>query len=333
MSTGWRANHLIGLGTSVLAASIALVGLGCAGPKHPLVNSDTEIDAGARQEKSGRIVFSAPASAGEQIFSMDPQRRSKVQLTTEGSVNRFPSWSADGLLILFSSNRTGKIELWSMHADGSAQRQIVTGLPGEKWVPQLSPDSKTIVFAYGDPGVGHPEIWSVSATGRNPRRLTTTPKAATGPTWSLLPHFSPDGRRIVFASTKSGDSQIWIMNSDGSDQRQITHGLGPEFPDANAPKWSPDGKTIAFWAGFETKYGEIWTMRPDGSGTRQLTDQPGAISSDNPAWSPDGTKILFDTNRRGSAQIWVMNADGSDQHLLIDIAIGNTQFSWQPHPK
>ena len=282
---------------------------------------------------NGRIAFSAQASGAVHIFSIDAQGGSRLQLTTEGMTNEYPAWSPDGTAIVFSSNRTGTFELWTMRADGGAQTQDPTALPGGKFVPQLSPDGTTIVFAYIDPAIGHPEVWSISANGGDARKLTTTPKAATGPTWSLLPHFSPDGRRIVYASTKSGSSQIWIMNADGSGQTQITSGLGAEFPDANAPKWSPDGSKIAFWSGFETQYGEIWTMRADGTDARQLTDQPGTISSDNPAWSPDGTKILFDTNRESSPQIWMMNADGSDQHLLVDIGIGNTQFSWQPLPQ
>lgn len=288
--------------------------------------------ASAGRPRNGLIAFSAPVQGGEHIFSVDAQGGSRLQLTTEGSGNKFPAWSADGARIVFSSNRTGTVELWMMRADGGAQTQIPTELPGNKAVPQLSPDGTTIVFAYIDPAIGHPEIWSISAVGGSAWKLTTTPKAVTGPTWSLLPHFSPDGQRIVYASTKSGSSQVWIMSVDGSGQTQLTSGFGAEFPDANAPKWSPDGSRIAFWSGFETKYGEIWTIRADGTDARQLTDQPGTISSDNPAWSPDGTKILFDTNRQTSPQIWMMNADGSDQHLLVDIGIGNTQFSWQPLP-
>ncbi len=295
--------------------------------------SGSQFFASAGLPRNGRIAFSAPSSGGEHIFSIDAQGGSRLQLTTEGSVNKFPAWSLDGATIVFSSNRTGMFELWTMRAGGGAQTQIRTDLPGGKFIPQLSPDGTTIVFTYHDPAIGHPEVWSISANGGNARKLTTTPKAATGPTWSLLPHFSPDGRRIVYASTKSGSSQIWIMNADGSGQTQVTRGFGAQFPDANAPKWSPDGSKIAFWSGFETQYGEVWTMRADGTDARQLTDQPGTISSDNPAWSPDGTKLLFDTNRQISPQIWVMNADGSDQHLLVDIGIGNTQFSWQPLPQ
>src|SRR5262245_47020268 len=292
----------------------------------------SQFSADAGRPRNGRIAFSAPAPGGAHIFSIDEQGGSRLQLTNEGTVNQHPAWAPDGTTIVFSSNRTGMFELWTMRADGGAQTQIRTALPGGKFIPQLSPDGTTIVFAYVDPAVGHPEVWSISANGGNARKLTTTPKAATWPTWSLLPNFSPDGRRIVYASTRSGSSQIWIMNADGSGQNQVTSGLGAEFPDANAPKWSPDGSKIAFWAGFETKRGEIWTMRADGADARRLTDQPGAISSDNPTWSPDGSKILFDTSQQGSAQIWMMNADGSDQHLLVSVGVGNTQFSWQPLP-
>ena len=308
----------------------SLVGApGCGGAAPP----PSDIDAGTGRPRNGRIAFSAPAPGGEHIFSIDAQGGSRLQLTTEGSANKYPAWSTDGATIVFSSNRTGTFELWMMRADGGAQAQVPTERPGGKAVPQLSPDGTTIVFAYVDPAIGHPEVWSVSANGGDAQRLTTTPKAEAGPTRSLLPHFSPDGRRIVYASTKSASSQVWIMNADGSGQTQITSGFGAEFPDANAPKWSPDGSNIAFWSGFETQYGEIWTMRADGTDARQLTDQPGTISSDNPAWSPDGTKMLFDTNRQGSAQIWMMNVDGSAQHLLVDIGVGNTQFSWQPLPQ
>lgn len=317
-------------GPALLVLISALASPGCTGIETQVVDAGTVVDTGASGPRNGRIAFSAPAPGGEHIFSIDAQGASRLQLSAEGSANKYPAWSADGALIVFSSNRTGAFELWTMRADGTAQTQIAVRLRGDKVVPQLSPDGATIVFAYVDPAVGHPEVWSVSANGGNARRLTTTPKAATGPTWSLLPHFSPDGRRIAYASTASGSSQIWIMDADGSGQTQITRGLGAEFPDANAPKWSPDGSHIAFWAGLETQCGEIWTMRPDGTDARQLTDQPGTISSDNPAWSPDGTKILFDTNRRRSAQMWIMNVDGSAQQPLVDIGIGDTQFSWQP---
>jgi len=279
---------------------------------------------------NGRIALSLAVGSALHVFTIDETGGSKTQLTTEGANNSYPAWSYDGKTIVFSSDRTGVVELFTMNADGSSQRQIMTGLPGQKWVPQFSPDGNTIAFAYVDPSVGHPEIWTVTTAGANAKKLTTTPIADAGPTWSLLPHFSPDGTRIVHSSTRSGSSEIWIMSSDGTGAMQLTSGLGANFPDANAPRFSRDGSRIVFWSGFETKYGEVWSMRPDGTDPKRLTNQPAPISSDNPAWSPDGTKILFDTSRQGTPQLWMMNADGSDQHLIIDIGAANTQFSWQP---
>lgn len=311
-------------------AGVLVVIAGClARPAQAPDAADAGSDA-ALTPRNGVIAFSAATGSEVHVFTSDALGGSRTQLTTTGSSNKFPAWSYDGRTIVFASNRTGLHELWTMSADGSAQSMIVTALSGEKFVPQYSPDGATIVFAYADPMVGHPEVWTVSASGQSPRKLTTTPTTDAGPTWSVLPHFSPDGTRIVYASTKSGSSQIWIMNADGSDPKQLTSGLGPEFPDANAPRFSPDGSRVVFWAGFETKYGEIWTAKPDGTDAKQLTNQPGTISSDNPAWSPDGSKLLFDTNRAGAAQIWVMNADGMDQRMLVEIGIANTQFSWQP---
>jgi TolB protein len=72
-------------------------------------------------------------------------------------------------------------------------------------------------------------------------------------------------------------------------------------------------------------------MDQDGSNKMQLTKAPAPASSDNPVWSPDGTKLLFDTNRSGTAEIWVIDADGSNEQALIsDVRVVPARASWQP---
>jgi TolB protein len=280
--------------------------------------------------RNGLVAFSAPDSGNhEQIFVTDGADRPWRQLTFDGD-NKYPAWSADGRTIAFSANRTGHFEIYTMGADGSGLAMVPIAMPSDKVLPRISPDGTQLAFAGMEGVPPHPEVWTCSVSGANPRRLTSTPPGAPGLTGSSFPRFSPDGRRLLYASTAKGSIQIWVMNVDGTQQTQLTSGLGADFPDANAPNWSPTGDRIVFWAGHEGRYGDVWVMNADGSRPVQLTDQPGTISSDNPFWAPDGTQILFDTNRNQRPEIWVMAADGSGQREMIPIGIGNTQFSWQP---
>src|SRR5215212_1412375 len=158
-----------------------------------------------------------------------------------------------------------------------------------------------------------------TVTGRPPG-LTTVPKSSTyGKQRTIF-------RPIVYASTQSGNSEIWIAKVDGSDPVQLTFAQDPSSPDANAPSWSPDGSKIVFWSGFDHGYGNIFTMNPDGTGRTQLTFTPAPESSDNPIWAANGQAILFDTNRDGSVETWIMNADGSGQHALFPGGYGGSRL-------
>src|SRR5205085_5119915 len=126
-----------------------------------------------------------------------------------------------------------------------------------------------------------------------------------------------DGTRIVYASTESGRSEIWVMNADGSDQTQLTFPDDPSAPDANDPSWSPEGSKIVFWSGFVREYGNIYTMNADGSHRTQLTFEPAGENSDNPAWSPDGNLIMFESPRNGTLETWIMAADGANPRVLF----------------
>ena len=282
--------------------------------------------------RNGRVVCSERIVGGveSQIFSYAADGGDRQQLTSAG-YNIMPSWSRDGTRILFTSNLGGgAMEIWLMDPDSGNKRQLTFGTRGGNFTPVESPDGSYIAFSGLRTDIGHPEVWVMNSDGSNPRRLTRTiAHPGQQNIWSLHPSWSPDGSKIAYASTSSGTTQIWIVNSDGSSPEQLTDGLGPEYPHANVPNWSLDGKRLTFWAGFERQYGEVWTINPDGSDVQRVTDTPDPTNSDDPHWSPDGEKIIFGRGMQGDRAMWTTNAKGGE---ATPFASGVHWCSWQPIP-
>ncbi|UQZ89479.1 hypothetical protein C4J81_09810 [Deltaproteobacteria bacterium Smac51] len=124
---------------------------------------------------------------------------------------------------------------------------------------------------------------------------------------AVSPSFSPDGRKLAYVSNESGDGQIYVANSDGSNPRLLT----PSTVRNTDPTWSPDGSLIVF----VTNETDISIVNPDGSGLRRLTKNQGV--NRHPSFSPDGRKIVFSSDRDGLSKLYVMNADGSGQKVLL----------------
>jgi Tol biopolymer transport system component len=120
--------------------------------------------------------------------------------------------------------------------------------------------------------------------------------------------YSPDGNKIVFQSSRSGASEIWVSNSDGSSPVQLTH-TGPGML-TGTPRWSPDGRRIVFDSRTGGT-GDIWSIDPDGGAAQQITTDPAADLLPN--WSRDGRWIYFASNRGGQFDVWKMPAAGGEQ--------------------
>ena len=152
-------------------------------------------------------------------------------------------------------------------------------------------------------------IFLANSDGSQLTQLTTTPRRDVSPAWS------PDGTRIVFASDRTGNMEVFVMNADGSEQTRLTtHADNGSF----APAWSPDGKRIAFISNRDDAVG-IFVMNADGSNQTRLTDNK-ALSDLEPdltlRWSPDGQRIVFVSTSSG-AKIYSINVDGSDLKPLV----------------
>ena len=151
-----------------------------------------------------------------------------------------------------------------------------------------------------------------------------TRASVTEPTGQQVSRAVANGRIAFVSSEGNAQSDIYTMNPDGSDRKQLTFSNQDLESD---PVWSPDGTKIAFARyNINSKFSEIFVMNADGSDQRRLTTQSGNDRS--PTWSPDGTKIAVARyNINSPVEIFVMNADGSDQRA---VASGFDGPAWSP---
>lgn len=129
--------------------------------------------------------------------------------------------------------------------------------------------------------------------------------------------------KIAFVSNRDGNSEIYVMNADGSEQKNLTNVPGWDIH----AQWSPDGKKIAFVSSRNGNL-EIYIMNADGTGQKNLTNSPGSDVACQ--WSPEGKQIAFVSNRDGNYEIYVMNADGSGQTNVTNDSASDSEPHWLP---
>jgi Tol biopolymer transport system component len=210
----------------------------------------------------------------------------------------------------------------------------MTGLSGEAVPSTAQPSTVTVVetgkiaffsppqngweVAFVSERDGNPEIYVVSADGRNTRRLTDHPALDGGPTWS------PSGDQIAFYTARDGNMEIYLMDANGGSLQRLTNDPAAD----TEPAWSADGSQIAFVSDRDGNP-EIYVMNADGSDPHRLTDNPAADIS--PAWSPSGSEIAFASRRNGSAELFLMQKDGSGVQQFSNLFGANGWYpAWAP---
>jgi TolB protein len=251
--------------------------------------------------------------------------QSEPGLSTAPPAGRIPGEIAYG---------TAEGDLWVLNGDGTHRRQLTHSGPDIHFDPSWAPDGRRIVFRISsdrdhirDPdGIGLDSIGVVEvANGR--LTLIQPPQGALFPDWSpvgnLILLSTVDGGRHAFAGGGHPVDTVHTIRPDGSSLRALTHRMG------ECGAWSPDATKILFCSNPGNGDFETCVMDADRSHVRQLTSSSG--KDQGAIWSPNGRRIVFTSTRSGDGELWVMNADGSNQHPLLRLPGTNeAPDAWLP---
>ena len=260
------------------------------GDRHPASSPDGHVLAFVRGTKAGDDLYLMPAMGGE------PR-----QLTFDRAEIIGLAWTGDGSSIVFSSARGGTHSLWRISISGGEPDRL--GIGGDNaFYPAISRQGQR--FAYVNASFGTTSIWRMdlaASAGQASSRI----KLLSTRTRDGDPQISPDGKRIVFASERSGDRELWVCDSDGSNPLQLTRLHSSSYD----PHWSPDGRSIAFATRLENQF-DIYVIGANGGVPHRMTED----ASDDlvPSWSRDGRWIYFTSTRGGGRQVWKMPAEGGE---------------------
>jgi Tol biopolymer transport system component/uncharacterized protein YjdB len=193
--------------------------------------------------------------------------------------------------------------------------------------PTASADGSRLAFyvsMIGQNGEVIEDIFAVDRTGTNMKRLTTADGVDNAPAWSPV----AGSNMIAYhrLDPEAGRSDIWVMNADGTNARNLTSDL-PRDLARGEPAWSPDGQWIAFSQSRGTAgpgRGSIWIMRADGSAKRQVTLHPDNGFDLHPSWSPDGQRIAF---QRGGIAIVTL---ATSEVTYLGLSGTAAQPTWSP---
>jgi RHS repeat-associated protein len=336
------------LSTGKDAEAVSDISTPLYGPSFPYASLSSSLSPLMPQSGIARIAFASNRDGTAQLYSMNTDGSGALRLTNDAANDDSPRWSPNGSRIVFQSDRdnvfSGTADIYVMNADGSGQTRLTSDAADDS-APVWSPNGSKIAFQSARSGVSY-QVYAMNADGSGQANISNSTANDTQPSWS------PDGTKIAFASDRnqSGFSSIYVMNANGSNQTRLTLS-GTGFRDEQ-PTWSPDGTKLAFtstrdsitvtWTetddngGIVTKSAlqvnkEVYVMNADGSGQVRLTNT--LENDDSPAWSSDGTKIAFRSDRERECcdptnQVWVMNANGSNAVDLSNNGFGDYSPSW-----
>jgi Tol biopolymer transport system component len=334
----------------------------------PLTSLPDRAECAALSPDGNHVAFARHSDSPELsgIYIKQIGSEQLLQLTHNGT-DLCPAWSPDGLYLAFSRYRDDQHFIYLIGAQGGAERKLFSGPPSfppldwspdgkviafsaappghsysgislltvetlatrkltepgvgnQDWAPSFSPDGKNLAFIRANGNHTKADVFVMAASGGEARRFTFDDAWITSsPAWAR------NGKSILFSSTRSGPMSIWRIPSSGGTPTQVLE-LGLK---AAHPRIADRGNRLTY----EQKDGisSVWSISLASLGKKNARKQVTASRGNNQAaeLSPDGTRIVFVSDRTASDQIYICNADGSDVLQLTNL--GNNRMLGRPH--
>ena len=221
--------------------------------------------------------------------------------------------------------------IWTMNADGSRRHRVTRTAPGTDFNPRWAPTGKQLVFRTrrghhlpDAQGIGVDGIFVIDTSGRHEHPVHP-------PSGGLSPDWSPDGKLIVMSGISRGVETLFTVKPNATGLRDLhVSGEGAE--------WSPDGSQLVFgWHGLGEEW-QVWISTGDGANAHPLTHPPvdphvplGMAGDGGALWSPNGRRIAFSRGPGAARDLWLMNADGSSQHMVLSWKGADSPNVWLPN--
>jgi len=276
-----------------------------------------------------RIAFWAVNGGQRDLWTVSADGTNPVAVTQDAALDWSPAWSPDGNHLYFASDRGGSMNLWRVRLDEKSGRvlgrleAITTPSPYSGPI-SISRDGMRIAY------VQQLATANIQRAGFDPVKETVVsqPQSITqGSRQARDPQLSPDGEWLVF-SESGKQPDIFLIKTDGTGLRQLTNDVYKDV----YPRWSPDGRRIAFQSNRGGKF-DIWLIHPDGSALERLTYAPAGVGN-GPVWSPDGKRLACTVPGASAFLMEVAKPwkEQSPKPVVVppEFGAGFYVFSWSP---
>ncbi len=259
-------------------------------------------DSPAFSPDGGMLAFARMPSLDVSDIYVLPVLGGEPKRLTHENTNTFGlTWTPDGRAIVFSSRGKGGFlpHLWRIPATGGTPERVLV-FAQDLHSPTISLQGNRLAYTQV---IFEVNIWRIGLMGSAGKEAVPT-RLIYSTVIETSPDYSPDGKRIAFTSLRAGMPEIWVCDSNGDNQIQLTN-LSSSI--TGTPCWSPDGRQIAFESLSEGNK-DVYLISSDGGKPRRLTLEPSEDMC--PSWSRDGQWVYFGSNRSGRWQIWKVPSAG-----------------------